>query len=204
METTILIFGDSITLGAFDYECGGWTIRLKKYFKNHEIYNLGVSGDTTNDLLKRFKLEVKTRKPRSNRPLVIIFAIGVNDSYYINSENNPGTTLKKFEKNLVELLNQAKNFTEKIIFVGPTKADESKTLPIPWAKNIYYTNENIIKYDSVIEKFCRENKVHFINTLDLLNKDKDLEDGLHPNSKGHQKIFKRVKEFLVSNKLIEK
>jgi len=29
-----------------------------------------------------------------------------------------------------------------------------------------------------------------------------LEDGLHPNSEGHKKIFESVKEFLIKNKII--
>ena len=63
----ILIFGDSIIWGAFDTE-GGWATRLKKYFDenrkedfNYQVYNLGVSGDTTEDLLDRFEFETKQR-----------------------------------------------------------------------------------------------------------------------------------------------
>ena len=35
----------------------------------------------------------------------------------------------------------------------------------------------------------------------LLDKE-DLEDGLHPNSAGHEKMFQRVKDFLIKNKII--
>ncbi|MEA1963419.1 MAG: hypothetical protein U9M94_04270 [Patescibacteria group bacterium] len=41
----------------------------------------------------------------------------------------------------------------------------------------------------------------FIEMFDLLN-DEDLEDGLHPNSDGHEKMFKRVRDFLIENKII--
>jgi len=30
----------------------------------------------------------------------------------------------------------------------------------------------------------------------------DLEDGLHPNAKGHEKMFQRIRDFLVENKVI--
>ena len=30
----------------------------------------------------------------------------------------------------------------------------------------------------------------------------DLEDGLHPNAGGHEKIFQKVKDFLIENKII--
>jgi lysophospholipase L1-like esterase len=39
--------------------------------------------------------------------------------------------------------------------------------------------------------------------FDLLD-EKDLIDGLHPNSQGHQKMFERVRDFLLENKLVEK
>ena len=37
--------------------------------------------------------------------------------------------------------------------------------------------------------------------FDLLEVD-DLPDGLHPNTEGHKKMFERIKDFLVENKLI--
>lgn len=37
--------------------------------------------------------------------------------------------------------------------------------------------------------------------FDLLENE-DLEDGLHPNSEGHKKMFIRVKDFLIENKII--
>ncbi len=44
-------------------------------------------------------------------------------------------------------------------------------------------------------------KVNYLKMPDLLDKE-DLEDGLHPNSKGHQKLFLKVKDFLLKNKLL--
>jgi len=198
----ICIFGDSITWGAGDKEKGGWVNRLKNYFEtnssNVKITNLGVSGDNTDDLLKRFKTEAMAREPN-----VIMFAIGTNDSQYVDNKNNPRISLERFKKNLAELLNEAKKLTQKIIFIGLTIVDETKTMPILWNKRKYYTNENIIKYNSAIQSFCKKNKILFIDMLNLLNK-KDLEDGLHPNSQGHQKMFKRVRDFLLKNKLLDK
>ena len=203
METTICIFGDSITWGAWDKEKGGWVNRLRLFLEplfDYKVilYNLGVSGDNTEDLLKRFKAEAEARKPN-----IIIFSIGANDSQYIDSKDNPRVNLEKFQENLNKLANQAKKITPKIIFIGLTKVDESKTMPIPWNKRKYYTNENVIQYKSIIESFCQENKILFVDILDLLNKE-DLDDGLHPNSQGHQKMFERIKDFLLEHKIIKK
>ena len=65
----ILIFGDSIIYGAWDRE-GGWAARLRKFLDEKTlteedfyclVYNLGISGDTTEDLLERFEFETEQR-----------------------------------------------------------------------------------------------------------------------------------------------
>lgn len=200
MQKTINIFGDSIVWGAFDDE-GGWADRLKKdLMKNPddycEVYNLGISGDNTDELLKRFALENEIREPDT-----IIIAIGINDSYFINSKDNSNVPIEKFENNLLKIIKQAKEFTNEIILLGLTKVDEPKVAPIPWSPNKYYDNKNIEIYDAKIKEVCEKNKLFFIGMLDLL-KDKDLEDGLHPNTIGHKKMFSRVKDFLVEKKIV--
>ena len=37
--------------------------------------------------------------------------------------------------------------------------------------------------------------------LDLLT-DEDLEDGLHPNTAGHKKMFERMKKFLIDTEIV--
>ena len=134
-------------------------------------------------------------------PNIIIFAIGINDSQYVNSKNNPRVPIEKFQNNLQELINQAKEFTGQIIFAGLTKIDESKTMPIPWNTIKYYDEENVNLYNAKIKEICNKNNLLFIEMLDLLN-NSNLEDGLHPNSEGHKKIFLKIKNFLVSNRLV--
>ena len=125
---------------------------------------------------------------------IIIFDIGKNDSIYNKEKGNTWVKIDKFEKNLNELIKQAKKFTSKIFFIGLAKVNEEET--IPWEENgDSYCNENIKKYNLVVEKICKEDGVYFIPIQDLLKK-KDLSDGLHPNENGHEKIFKRVKKFL--------
>jgi len=102
----------------------------------------------------------------------------------------------------VELINQAKNISDKIIFFGLTKVDEAKTKPIPWATEKFYDNENVSKYNSVIEEVSSKHRLPFVNLFDLLEAN-DLYDGLHPNSDGHNKMFLRIKEFLLSNKIVQ-
>jgi len=103
MSKTICIFGDSIAWGAVDPENGGWVAQLRRYFETNNydiaVYNQGVSGDNTDDLSARFKIECEAREPQ-----IIIFAIGINDSQYVKIEDNPRISLEKFQNNLVELI----------------------------------------------------------------------------------------------------
>ncbi len=192
----ILIFGDSITWGAYDPEQGGWATRLRNYFEEKDndidVYNLGVSGDTTDDLLERIEVEAKSREPN-----LIIFAIGINDAQFIHSTNGLRVSLDKFQQNLTKLLSITKKLTDKVVFVGLTKVDESKTTPIPWNIDKSYTNESIKRLDNTIKKFCEENKMKFISMDSIVGND-DLIDGLHPNTKGHIKIFNRMKSEIES------
>ena len=193
----ICIFGDSITWGASDVEKGGWVQRLRTFVESTkedvDIYNLGVSGDTTDDLLKRFKAECEARKPE--KLFKIIFGIGTNDSQYILNKDNPRTTLEKFEENLEILISQAKKFTEDIVFCGLLPVDESKTMPIPWSKEEFYDNESVSRYNSVIRSVAEKHNLKFIDLSDALSLE-DLPDGLHPDSNGHQKIFEVMKKEL--------
>ncbi|MBI3458867.1 hypothetical protein HY061_01225 [Candidatus Azambacteria bacterium] len=193
----ILILGDSITWGAYDPEQGGWANRLRNYFETQNndfiVYNLGVSNDTTTEVLNRIEVEAKSRKPD-----LIIFAIGTNDAQFIHSKNSLRTSFDKFQENLAKLLFIAKTFTNKIIFVGLTQVDESRTTPIPWNLDISFTNETIERLDSAIEKFCKNNGLIFVSMNNIILND-DLSDGLHPNTTGHIKIFNRMKSEIESS-----
>ncbi len=191
---SICVFGDSIVWGASDEEMGGWVERLRTLFlrgNDIEVYNLGISGNNTEKLIKRFEDEAKYRGAD-----ILIFSIGTNDSQYIESKNNPRVSLKKFKKNIEYLIKKSRKITNKIIFIGLIKVDESKTMPVPWSdEKKYYDNENILKYNSVISEVCLEKNVYFLDIYNFLNND-DLDDGLHPNSNGHNKIFEKVRDYL--------
>lgn len=193
---TICVFGDSITWGAYDPEQGGWATRLRNYFEAQDndvdVYNLGISGDNTADLLERMEVEAKAREPET-----IVFAIGINDAQFIHSANSSRVSLDEFQQNIAKLFSIAKKFTNKVIFVGLTRVDESKTAPIPWNTDKSYTNENVERLDCAIEKFCEENKLKFIPMKDVVGND-DLIDGLHPNTQGHVKMFERMKSEIES------
>ena len=195
---SICIFGDSTSWGAWDMEKGGWVNRLwfhvgKREEDYVEIYNLSISGGTTDTILARFENEAKIRKAD-----VLIFQTGGNDASYIGTPDNNLVSPEKFEENLREIIKRAKNITANIEILDLKNCDESLTMP--WWKDINYSNESIKKYSQIMEKVCQENSVLFLDIPELDNS--DFDDGLHPNATGHEKIFNITKNFLQTQKWI--
>ncbi len=112
----ICIFGDSITWGAYDPDGGGWATRIRNYFEAQnqdvDVYNLGISGDSTADLINRIEREAKPREPD-----LIVFAIGINDAQFIHSTGNPRISAAKFQDNLEKILSIAKKFTSNLVVI---------------------------------------------------------------------------------------
>lgn len=192
----ICIFGDSTAWGAWDMEKGGWVNRLWLDVGNRdedyvEIYNQSISGGTTNTILERFEQETRVRHAEA-----IIFQTGGNDASYKGINGTCWVPPEKFRENLEEIIIRARKITDRIAFMDLKNCDESKTMPVSWV-DIYYTNENILKYSKIMEDVCAKHNVPFINITPLENS--DFEDGLHPNAAGHQKIFTQVKKFMVES-----
>jgi len=200
----ILIFGDSIVVGRGVAKDKTWTSRLSGYFDvkdkwNTIIYNLGVPGESTSELLKRFAAECKTRTRYTSpqEKTIIIIAEGINDSKGIGSPQAPKTPLKDFRQNIHKLIEVGKKHTETLIFMGPTLVNENKTDPI---SDNYFLNSNIKKYNNIIKDICQKKNIFFVDLLsdwDKIDYKKFLSiDGVHPNKTGHQKIFEKVRRLL--------
>lgn len=204
---TILVFGDSIVWGAADSEGGGWVNRFSIGLGRDseiDVYNLGVSGDKTLNILDRFESETKARIEQGEE-VALVFAIGINDSYFVHSKNALMTSLDEFKANIQQLTDKAQKLASKVIFIGLTPVDEAKTTPIPWNTDKSYKNENVKKYNEIIKSNCQEKDIHFVEIFnEWINLDYQnlLEDGLHPNSAGHKKIFETVKDYLIQHQII--
>ena len=204
----ILVFGASTTYGKCDPE-GGWVQRLRKYIDenaenidSNSVFNLGISGNTTEDLLRRFGFETKQRLKNGEESIFII-SIGMNDAQYLHDKQSTKVSQEKFRANLRKIIQKAKKNSTKIIFVGFQPVDEQRV--DPWKQNKSYKMEYIEKYDKIARKVCTDTNIHFIDILSSFkqsNYRKLLYDGLHPNSEGHRKIFELVRDFLNKQKLI--
>lgn len=205
----VLVFGASITQGFWDTE-GGWVQRLRRYYdeiklKNirkeddyPDIFNLGISGNTTKDVLKRFKNETEARTSYKSNP-AFIFSIGTNNAI-VEGGSKPWSSPEEYIKDLENLAGQASQFSTKIMFVGLPPCDEKRTTPVFW-RDIHYTNERILLFDKVAREFCANHKIPHVATFEPLQEqfkkgNEVFADGLHPNNKGHELIFRLVRPAL--------
>ena len=197
----IVVFGDSITWGANDTQ-GGWVHKLKLDLEKNDnldysVYNCGVSGNNTRDVLKRFKIENEARYFEGNDEHIVAFAIGINDSSKHNKNNKYHVPLEEFKENMDKLIQQAQELSTRVIIVGLTSVDESKTTPVPWISTVSYYQDNIEVYNSALQEIAQNYNLEFIDMLTIVST-KNLEDGLHPNNLGHKEMYLKVKEHLLN------
>jgi len=196
----IAIIGASTVQGAVDPEGGGWVGRIRKWHESRRprrnfVFNLGVSGNTTTDILRRLLPECSERKPG-----LIIYSCGLNDSRRVGSLNGPHETPKeKFKYNLRELVKTGRGIAD-VIFVSINPIDDTKTLPIPWNKSHFFNQVNAEEYAGITEEIVSSESIPYLDVWSYWIKRNYhvflYEDGLHPNSLGHKDIFVKVKEFL--------
>jgi lysophospholipase L1-like esterase len=206
----ILCFGDSITFGQ-DYN-GGWCGYLKRWFETPEkdnlVYNLGICGDTTFDLIERFDIESNARiwfEDPTDKYTTLI-AIGANDCKYKQgaSPENVMVSNDDFANNIDKLIAKASSFKQKVAFIGILPVDEAKR-SVPSAHDTVFTNDRVTNFNNIIRDRCKNAGVSFLDMNKImLRKDYKLllDDGLHPNLKGHRFVFSKVRTFLKKNDLL--
>lgn len=201
----VLVFGDSITQGYWAVEAG-WVERLRKHYDKIQvedlhtkdeptIFNLGISANRSSDVLARITSETQARIGH-NHPVAVLVQIGINDSSVSRDSVDVSQKESVYRKNLVKIVNEIKPIAKKIIFIGLSACDESKTVPVFW-NDIDYTNQRIKAYEDAMRDIAKENGVDFIPVFERFKAKLDggedlLADGLHPNDAGHQVIYEIV------------
>jgi len=201
----ILCFGDSITLGEKDLEQGGWADRLKKHYfaqfvdsqtQKITLYNLGIAGETTDGLVRRFDIELRARNIK-NQKLIVVFAYGANDivihknknivpeSYYIN--------------NLKHCIESAKTFKADILLLNLLPIADSIEGTVNQHGKLRFDHD-IQAYNFTIKKLSHEMNCEYLDLYASFaenNKEQYLSsDGVHPNSKGHKLLYQEIKQKL--------
>jgi len=203
----VFAFGHSITFGHWDEEAG-WVMRLRKFLDEKalekpdeyyfEVYNLGVSGNDSSQLLERFSQELY----EENETLILI-QIGANDIHYLEEKEKVRVEKEEYTENLEALIEKARNYTDRVVLVG--EAYNGIEGPIPWDKEKHIRDERMGEYVDIQRKVAEDKDVPYVDLRGLREREEwldMLEDGSHPDSDGHELIYENVKEKLMKKGLL--
>ncbi|QGA80487.1 SGNH/GDSL hydrolase family protein [Candidatus Nanohalobium constans] len=207
----ILVFGHSVTQGLWG-EKGGWVQRLENSLVSNALetqdeddiyylFNQGVTGDTSEDLLNRLEQEYRNRTEEGYEDLLII-QIGAND--VIEENGQVRVDPEGFRQNIVDLVELGKELSDELIFVGDFPVNpEIGEIPYSPGKKLDYSR--LKQYEEIKKEVCSEKEVGYIDLFKMMenrNQNRFLEEGVHPTSQGHKFVYQKVKKELESKNLI--
>lgn len=173
-EKRVVFFGDSIT----DF----W--KLNEYFPNQPYVNRGISGQTTPQMLVRFRPDVINLKPK-----VVVILAGTND---LSSYPGPNV-IEATEGNLASIaeLARANGINLVIASILPISDYNKNKAGEAIVRSVLRPPAQILELNKWIKNYCAENDLVYLDYFSATVDDKGFfkeelaNDGLHPNEKGY-------------------
>ncbi|MGB0452172.1 MAG: arylesterase [Bacteriovoracaceae bacterium] len=178
-KTKIVIIGDSLTAGYGISKEYSYPAMLEELLnqgskeKKFTVVNGGVSGSTTANSLARIKWFLKAK------PDFFILALGANDGLR-------GVKIESSKENLSKAIEFALNNKVPVILAG---------MKVPPNYGKKYQNDFEKIYTELAKKWSVP-LIPFLIDGVAGEKDMNIEDGIHPNEKGHKRIAKNVLKVL--------
>ena len=167
-KNRVVFMGNSITIG--------WLQTNPNFFKDKDYVNRGISGQTTPQMLVRFRADVVD----INADVVVILA-GTNDI----AGNTGPVTLKMIANNLKSMTEIAQANGIKVILCSVLPAYD-----YPWSPD-KKPNIKIPKLNSMIKDFAKESGAFYLDYFKALNDGNNgiikeySNDGVHLTAKGY-------------------
>ena len=168
-EKRIVFMGDSIT--------EFWSQIHPDFFTNTSYINRGISGQTTPQMLIRFRPDVLNLHPD-----VVVILAGVNDI----AGNTGPTTNDAIFGNIISMVELAKANAIKVILCSVLPANNFYWRPNEKAA------ETIIQLNQLIQSYAKEHDIPYVDYHSAMADAKNglpkefSEDSVHPNLKGYQ------------------
>ncbi len=180
-EKRVVFMGNSIT--------ESWSVYQPEFFEGKSYINRGISGQTTPQMLIRFRPDVIDLKPQ-----IVVILAGIND---IAGNTGPSTE-KMIVDNIISMAELAKSNSIDVIICSILPAND-----FSWSQNqnpspkILAVNQALKKYSKINGMVYLDYYTSMVNEQEGLIKDYGL-DSVHPNKKGYQVMSK-----LLEKKIIE-
>jgi lysophospholipase L1-like esterase len=168
-QKRIVFMGDSIT--------ELWSVTIPYFFEGKPYVNRGISGQTTPQMLVRFRPDVIALKP----DIVVIMA-GINDI----AGNTGPSTLEMIAGNIFSMAELAKANNIKVILGSVLPAYD-----FPWRTGLEPA-EKVVTLNKMIKKYADANGILYLDYYAaLVDERKGMNaaysgDGVHPNKTGYE------------------
>ncbi len=176
-ESRIVFMGNSIT--------EGWLQIYPEFFEGKSYINRGISGQTTPQMLVRFRQDVINLKPK-----IVVILAGTNDI----AGNTGPSTLEMIEDNIASMVEIAKANDIKPILCSVLPAYN-----YPWRPGLNPA-EKIVKLNEWIKNYCEENHLIFVDYFTSMADNRNglrkeySEDGVHPNKTGYEVMSRTIEK----------
>ncbi len=182
-ETRVVFMGNSIT--------EGWSNFLPEYFSGKSYINRGISGQTTPQMLVRFRADVIDLKPKA----VVILA-GTNDI----AGNTGPATVKMIADNIISMAELARENNILVVI--------SSVLPVydySWKPGLEPVAK-ISRLNEIIKNYAIKHGHTYLDYYAAMVDDKKglkeeyTYDGVHPNKAGYE-VMATLAEQAIANTL---
>ncbi|QHS54317.1 acylhydrolase [Mucilaginibacter sp. 14171R-50] len=185
-ENRVVYMGDSIT----DF----WITNDSLFFAGKPYYDRGISGQTTGQMLVRFREDVINLKPR-----VVVILAGINDI----AENNGPSKLEDVFGNIVSMAQLAQANHIKVVLSSVLPA-----LSFPWRPAIQ-PGAKVKALNQMLKAYSAKNGIVYLDYFSAMADAKGglparlSKDGVHPNLQGY-KIMEPLAEKAIKAALSKK
>ena len=168
MTDRVVFMGNSIT--------EGWEAIRPDYFVDNNYINRGISGQTTPQMLLRFRQDVVDLEPAA----VVILA-GINDI----AGNTGPSTIQMIADNIFSMAEIAVANDIKVILCSVLPAYD-----FPWNPGIDPA-QKVVELNQLIETYADEKGHPYVDYFSAMADDRNglpvkyAEDGIHPNALGY-------------------
>jgi len=176
-EKRIVFMGNSIT--------EFWPYNDTTFFKINGYINRGISGQTTPQMLVRFRPDVIALHPD-----VVVILAGINDI----AQNTGPIALEDVMGNIVTMAQLAHINKIKVVLCSVLPA-----IDFDWRRGLEPADK-IIRLNSMIKSYCYENDIVFVDYWSNMQDGhkgldkKYSDDGVHPNLNGYKVMEPLVQE----------